>query len=77
VTEPRPSEEGSLLDRFVTVAAKMPRLELLRTKAERQRAGLGEFVLDCNDCGMEVHRVQASAWRKRELSFFGPGACCY
>ena len=37
----------------VTVATKMLRLELLKTKAELER-GLSEFVLDCTACGMEV-----------------------
>jgi hypothetical protein len=41
-------------DHQVTIAAKMLRLELLKTKAELER-GLGEFVLDCTACGMEVH----------------------
>jgi hypothetical protein len=32
----------------------MPRLELLKTKAELER-GLSEFVLECTACGIEVH----------------------
>ena len=44
-------------DHPVVVAAKMLRLELLKTKAELER-GLSDFVLDCTACGQEVHWVQ-------------------
>jgi hypothetical protein len=50
-------EAGLAADHPVTVAAKMLRLELLKTRAEFER-GLGELVLDCTACGMEVHWVQ-------------------
>jgi hypothetical protein len=49
-------EGGLAADHPVTVAAKMLRLELLKTKAELER-GLSEFVLDCTACGQEVHWV--------------------
>jgi hypothetical protein len=39
-----------------SVAAKMMRLELLKTKAELER-GLEEFLLTCGDCGRNVHWV--------------------
>ncbi len=51
------TEAGLGGDHPVTVAAKMLRLELLKTKAELER-GLSEFVLDCTKCGTEVHWVQ-------------------
>jgi hypothetical protein len=47
-------EAGLAADHLVTVAAKMLRLELLKTKAELER-GLSDFVLNCTACGMEVH----------------------
>ncbi len=50
-------DAGLAADHPVTVAAKIMRLELLKTKAELER-GLGEFVLDCTSCGQEVHWVQ-------------------
>jgi hypothetical protein len=43
-------------DHPVTIAAKMLRLELLKTKAELER-GLAEFSLTCADCGRNVHWV--------------------
>src|SRR5262245_8043840 len=43
-------------DHPVTIAAKMLRLELLKTKAELER-GLEEFLLTCGDCGRDVHWV--------------------
>ena len=45
---------GLVANHLVTFAAKMVRLELLKTKADLER-GLSEFVLDCTACGMEVH----------------------
>ncbi len=50
-------EAGLAANHPVTVAAKMLRLELLKTKAELER-GLSDFVLECTACGMEVHWVQ-------------------
>jgi hypothetical protein len=47
---------GLPADHPVTIAAKMLRLELLKTKAELER-GLGEFSLTCADCGRNVHWV--------------------
>ncbi len=58
-------DAGLAADHPVTVAAKMLRLELLKTKAELER-GLSEFVLDCTACGMEVHWV-------RGISMTDPG----
>jgi hypothetical protein len=49
-------ETGLAADHHVTVAAKMLRLELLKTKAELER-GLEEFSLTCTDCGRNVHWV--------------------
>jgi len=46
-------DAGVAVDHSVTVAAKMLRLELPKTKAELER-GLSEFVLDCTACDMEV-----------------------
>src|SRR5262245_14509495 len=50
-------DAGLAADHPVTVAAKMLRLELLKTKAELER-GLSEFVLECTACGMDVHWIQ-------------------
>jgi hypothetical protein len=50
-------EAGLAVDHPVTVAAKMLRLELLKTNAELER-GLSVFVLDSTSRGMEVHWVQ-------------------
>ena len=41
------------------VAAKMLRLELLKTKADLER-GLSEFVLNCTACGMELYWGQGT-----------------
>jgi hypothetical protein len=43
-------------DHTVTIAAKMLRLQLLKTKAELERE-LAEFSLSCADCGRNVHWV--------------------
>src|SRR5215475_6819340 len=53
-------DAGLAADHPLTIAAKMLRLELLKTKAELER-GLSEFVLDCTACGMEVHWVQGNS----------------
>ena len=50
-------DAGLAADHPVTVAAKMLRLELLKTKADLER-GLSKFVLNCAACGQEVHWVQ-------------------
>ncbi len=50
-------DAGLADDHPVTIAAKMVRIGLLKTKAELER-GLSEFVLDCTACGQEVHWVQ-------------------
>jgi hypothetical protein len=50
-------DAGLAADHPVTVATKMLRLELLKTKAELE-GRLGEFVLDCTKCGQEVRWVQ-------------------
>jgi hypothetical protein len=47
---------GLPADHPVTIATKMMRLELLKTKAELER-GLEEFSLTCADCGRNVHWV--------------------
>lgn len=49
-------DSGLAADHSVTIAAKMLRLELLKTKAELER-GLAEFSLTCADCGRNVHWV--------------------
>jgi hypothetical protein len=49
-------DAGLSADHQVTIAAKMLRLELLKTKAELERA-LAEFSLTCADCGRNVHWV--------------------
>jgi hypothetical protein len=49
-------DAGIPADHPVTIAAKMLRLELLKTKAELER-GLAEFSLTCADCGRNVHWV--------------------
>jgi hypothetical protein len=51
-------DAGSAADHPVTLATKMLRLELLKTKAELER-GLGEFSLTCTDCGRNVHWVSS------------------
>ena len=58
------TEAGLAADHPVTVAAKQVRLELLKVKADLERE-LGNWVLDCKSCGVEVHWVQASACRTR------------
>jgi hypothetical protein len=50
-------DAGIPADHAVTFAAKMLRLELLKTKAELER-GLAEFSLTCADCGRNAHRVR-------------------
>jgi hypothetical protein len=49
-------DAGLPADHPVTIAAKMLRLELLKTKAELER-GLAEYSLTCADCGRNVHWV--------------------
>jgi len=44
----------------IILAPKRLRLELLQVKAELERS-LGEWVLNCTDCGREVHWVHV-AW---------------
>jgi hypothetical protein len=66
-------------DHPVTIAAKMLRLELLRTKAELER-GLSEFSLTCADCGRNVHWVSglgnaAGHWSHAEPAPHGEPAC--
>jgi hypothetical protein len=51
------TEAGLAADHPVTVAAKQVRLELLKVKADLERE-LGNWVLDCKSCGVEVHWVQ-------------------
>jgi hypothetical protein len=53
-------DTGLPADHPVTIAAKMLRLELLKTMAELER-GLEEFSLTCTDCGRDVHWV-SSLW---------------
>lgn len=53
-------EAGLPADHPVTVAAKKLRLELLQVKADLERE-LATWVLDCKDCGMDVHWVQGIA----------------
>jgi hypothetical protein len=50
-------EVGLAADHPVTLQAKLIRLELLKVKADLERE-LGELVLDCTQCGTEVHWVQ-------------------
>jgi hypothetical protein len=55
----------------VTVHAKMLRLELLKVKADLERE-LEDFVLDCSNCGLDVHWVSGLGvspghWARREL----------
>jgi hypothetical protein len=66
-------------DHSVTLAAKMLRLELLKTKAELER-GLAEFSLTCTDCGRNVHRVSglgnaAGHWSHAEPASHGNQLC--
>src|SRR5262245_54540769 len=49
-------EAGLAPDHPVTVAAKMMRLELLKTKADLERE-LEDFLLNCSKCGLDVHWV--------------------
>jgi hypothetical protein len=54
----------------VTVHAKLLRLELLKVKAELEQS-LGELVLNCSACGLDVHWVaglgpQPGHWSHRE-----------
>jgi hypothetical protein len=48
---------GLAADHPVTLQAKLIRLELLKVKADLERE-LGKLVLNCTQCGMEVHWVQ-------------------
>lgn len=54
----------------LTVHAKMLRLELLSVKADLERE-LGQLVLNCRDCGRDVHWVNGLGvapghWAHRE-----------
>lgn len=54
----------------VTVHAKMLRLELLNVKADLERS-LGELVLNCSTCGLDVHWIaglgsRPGHWSHRE-----------
>jgi len=70
--------EAGLADHPVTVAAKMLRLELLKTKAELER-GLAEYSLTCADCGRNVPWVSglgnaAGHWSHAEPAAHGEPA---
>ena len=51
---------GLAPDHPVTLQAKMLRLELLSVKADLERE-LGKLVLNCAQCGMEVHWIPGIA----------------
>lgn len=55
---------------------KMLRLELLKVKAELER-GLEDLVLNCRDCGLDVHwvaglGVRPGHWAHRESAHGEP-----
>jgi hypothetical protein len=47
----------------LTTHAKMLRLEMLKGEERHRARFLGELILDCRDCGREVHWVSASGVR--------------